>query len=302
MGGQHLLKISLHGMNSRMQAMMRSYLELNCHGIAYIVEEAESDAEIVDIDLAESKNILEERLAQQPSKPIIVFSLYDVSFDVIYVKKPIKVDTLVNAIVEVKKRSLASAAALKRADDNSMPELAVLLNKKEQQEIKKQGTSAKSQSPRQLPKKKSAVIESPRPRPEIDRFLEDFNSHHFNKKSKKKSNRNTSTGNRRNTVRYVFQAISGCLKRNPLLGGFNSNLPVTVEAISSKGALIKVEKSLPVSKKVTLEIQLDPKNVFTIPATVIRQNSRSTYGLAFIDYQHKLTEYLIGSGRSFNIK
>lgn len=344
---QHSLKVSLHGMNSRMQAMMASYLELNCNGIAYVVDEIEADAEIVDVDLADSKNILEERLSQQTSKPIIAISLYDLSSNaIIYVKKPIKVDQLVTAIDKAKNGFIGSG---NENSENSIPELAVLLNengstkkiktKKEKEKSSVIDQSKNKSSPvfanqaivksennlvssednlakPQLTKlpftgketevrrdtKDIVSINSSRPRPEIDKFLQEFD-HSINKKDSKEKGGSSSLGNnRRNTVRYVFQAVTGCLKKKSLLGGLNTSLPVIVEAISSKGALIKVEKALKLSRKVTLEIQLDSQYIFTIPAKVIRQNSKTTYGLAFLDYQHKLTEYLIGSGRSFNIK
>lgn len=358
MKAQHSLKVSLHGMNDRMQTMMASYFELNCNGIACVVEESEADAEIVDVDLSDSKNILQERLAQQPVKPIIAISLYDVSSSAaIYVKKPIKVHNLVNAINKVRDGFLGGRTA--KNDNHSdafMPELPVLLKQNKLTDTKKKDktkdtTSAlieisKNERPQILsnrpiikpgktsvnqekslakPKPQQAKasippsktkktdklnedstdivsINSSRPRPEIDKFLKEFDRSIRKKEpKKKKSAPNSVINNRRNTVRYVFQAISGCLKKNSLLG-FNSNLPVIIEAISSKGALIKLEKTLKLNRKVTLEIKLDSLYSFTIPAKVIRQNSNTTYGLAFVDYQHKLTEYLIGSGRPFNIK
>ena len=64
--------------------MMVSYLELNCKRIALVVEDSESQAEIIDIDLANSKSLLEERLAQQPPKPIIVLSLNEISNDNVF--------------------------------------------------------------------------------------------------------------------------------------------------------------------------------------------------------------------------
>ena len=75
MRARNLLKVSLHGMNERMQMMMAAYLELNCRGMAYVVDELEAEVEIVDVDVADSKTILQQRLEQQPGKPIIVISL-----------------------------------------------------------------------------------------------------------------------------------------------------------------------------------------------------------------------------------
>ncbi len=99
------LKVSLHGMNSRAYKMMVSYLELSCKALAYVVIESESQAEIVDIDSAHSKSLLEKRLAQQPPKPIIVLSVQEVlSDDVIYIKKPIDIPHIVDAIKAVRKK------------------------------------------------------------------------------------------------------------------------------------------------------------------------------------------------------
>ena len=91
------LKISLHGMDNRMRKMMDSYFKLSCKGAAIVVDEDEAHAEIVDVDLSLSKSLLEERLAQHPSKPIIALSLNEISTSgAIYVKKPIEVtDVLV---------------------------------------------------------------------------------------------------------------------------------------------------------------------------------------------------------------
>ncbi len=100
------LKVSLHGMGKRMQKMMTNYLEISCDGIAYVVEESEAQAEIVDIDLINSKTLLKERLAQQPSKPIIVFSLQNISNEnIIYVKKPIEIPKVIDALKIAKKKS-----------------------------------------------------------------------------------------------------------------------------------------------------------------------------------------------------
>lgn len=93
------LKVSLHGMNGRAQKMMARYLEINCNGIAHVVAANESDIEIIDTDLAESAFLLQERLSQRPPKPIIVFSLWKTSVEnVIYVRKPVEIPAVVNAL------------------------------------------------------------------------------------------------------------------------------------------------------------------------------------------------------------
>ena len=97
------LKVSLHGMNERMHKMMVNYLKLPCKGTAIVVDDDNALVEIVDVDLSPSKTLLEERLAQQPSKPIIALSLDEISTSgVIYVKKPIEVPDVLAAFAVAK--------------------------------------------------------------------------------------------------------------------------------------------------------------------------------------------------------
>ena len=97
------LKVSLHGMNERMHKMMVHYLKLPCRGIAIAVDDDQAHAEIVDVDLSPSESLLEERLAQQPTKPIIALSLNEISLSgVIYVKKPIEVPDVLAAFAVAK--------------------------------------------------------------------------------------------------------------------------------------------------------------------------------------------------------
>lgn len=325
MGVQYLLKVSLHGMNDRMQAMMASYLELNCKGIACVVDELDAEVEIVDIDLSRSKNILQQRQEQQPAKPIIVISLYDdVSDLVIYVKKPIETNELVNALNKAKEAVLTGKTVFKEKNetvDNTKEELPVLVRKQSRktQKIVSSRDETADQEEADVVKpyksKSDLVTEMDEVRelidvlgaepvneiryyPDVDKFLKEFND--FNRNQILKSKALEKEKNRRDTVRYVFQAVDGCVKKHSLLG-FDQRLPISIEAVSSNGALIKMEKKLKLKGNVTLEIQLDSQKIFIIPAKVIRKNSSKTYGLAFSDYQHKLTEYLIDSGRSFSI-
>jgi len=325
MRAQYLLKVSLHGMSERMQTMMASYLELNCKGIACIVDEFEAEAEIVDVDLSDSKNILQQRLEQRPAKPIIVISLYDCLSDLaIYVKKPIEEKSLVNALNKAKEAVLTGRTVFNEVNvnehvDNSKAELPVLTSKqsaKTKKDVESRGGTTTQEGVHLVKAYKSDLatkIDNAKERvdasnsgsmntlrhyPEVDKFLKEFNVPIQGKILKSKSLEKEK--NRRDTVRYAFQAVDGCVKKDSLLG-FNQRLPISIEAVSSNGALIKMEKKLKLKGKVTLEIQLDSQKIFIIPARVIRKNSSQTYGLAFSDYQHKLTEYLIDSGRSFNI-
>ena len=110
------LKISLHGMDNRMRKMMGSYLKLSCKGAAIVVDENEAHAEIVDVDLSLLKSLLEERLAQHPSKPIIALSLNEISTsEAIYVKKPIVARDMLVAF-GVAKDIILGKTCLKKTD------------------------------------------------------------------------------------------------------------------------------------------------------------------------------------------
>lgn len=115
------IKVSLHGMNDRMHKMMVNYLDLCCKGMAQVVVESESDVEIIDIDSVHSKSLLEGRLVKQPLKPIIVLSLNEVSFgDVVYVKKPLDIESVVNALITVEKILLKKKAVSKKITLNNV--------------------------------------------------------------------------------------------------------------------------------------------------------------------------------------
>lgn len=321
MEDQSSLKVSLHGMDVRMQAMMKLYLELNCKGIADVVDDFDSNAEIVDVDdVAVSKNILQERVAQHPERPIIAISLYDVSSDLaIYVKKPIEVYHLVGAIKKAKKVLLGRSNAKNNIKSESMPVIQLEINQK--QKIKKKDKAKDntvinrvdnvietSVSEAKIPSKTKNNIDtssvektlSPEFRSEIEMFLNEFNVPKYKGYLKEGANSNSFEKNRRKTVRYEFQGVKGYLKKNSVLG-FKQNLSVEIQVISSKGALIKLEKKLKLNEKIVLEIQLGSRHVFIIPAKVVRQKSDMAYGLVFEDFQYKVPEYLIASGVPFNI-
>jgi capsular polysaccharide biosynthesis protein len=96
------LRVSLHGMDKRVKKMMVTYFKLPCKGAAIVVDD-KAHIEIVDVDLSPSKSLLEERLAQQPSKPIIALSLNEISISgVIHVKKPVETPDILAAFAVAK--------------------------------------------------------------------------------------------------------------------------------------------------------------------------------------------------------
>jgi hypothetical protein len=373
------LKVSLHGMNDRAQKMMANYLEMCCHDIALVVEESESDAEIIDLDTMGSKNIYEKRLAQQPSKPIIALSVQPVSADnVIYVKKPVDIPSIVDAIKSVKKDILSSAKKRSRIekytgnaeDANTVSKLVKLSEKNEESETEEkdepvssvpkwsqqQNSAEQSQEDStksvehsaSVPKwsqkgstegqrqedENQAVDPDLEPKPaessesqlsseaeetnnpvdaenasesietssihlrEIDRLLKEIHDASQNTDLSGTKEKSGSKKNNRKTIRYAFHPIEAKLKKNSVMS-LNSSLTVLVLNISSKGAIIELKKPLKLRGKTTLTIHFDSQNIFTIPARVVRKEGKLVYGLQFLDFQHKLTDYLVNSGRSF---
>ncbi|TAK63798.1 hypothetical protein [Methylobacter sp.] len=105
------LKVALHGMDGRTNKMMVMYLQGPCKGAAAVVEDLNAEIDIIDADSLEAKTLLERKLAES-AKPIIALSLQELTFEnILYVKKPVKVDDMLfalseaAAILSVKKRS-----------------------------------------------------------------------------------------------------------------------------------------------------------------------------------------------------
>ncbi len=98
------LQVSLHGMNPKAKSMMTKYIALFCKNIATVVDETESQVEIIDYDSIKSKTILEHKLAKQPGKKIIVLSVFELSLDdVINIKKPINTENIVQVLTNLRK-------------------------------------------------------------------------------------------------------------------------------------------------------------------------------------------------------
>lgn len=99
------LKVSLFGMNNRAQKLMANSLRMLKDSIdTEVVSDIEGQVEIIDLDLSTSDpNLLEDRLAQHPTKPIIVLSLQEtLSNEVMYIKKPLQSAALLVALKKAK--------------------------------------------------------------------------------------------------------------------------------------------------------------------------------------------------------
>jgi len=348
-------------MNEKMQKMMAKYLEISCNGLAHVVGENEAHAEIIDVDLAHSKSLLKERLAQQPTKPIIALSVQKISIDnVIYVKKPIETTNVINALKTAKTNLLSNkeqssqkisrkkntkSSARKRARLAKLSEKKEATNPVDSQTLitdkdktsdthlvstthnniavfsehestsrnqdhgnvirKSHNSSSTSKPERSLQSKSLAksikqhkTVEHDSLKPfsnyivEIDKLLKELQNPF--KKSKKKTQESKDN---RKTVRYAFEPIEAKLNKKYITR--NKDFTVLILDISSRGALIELQKPTKLRRKVTLMIQLGTQQSFQCLAYIVRNEGEIRYGLQFLKNQHELIDHLIDGGHTF---
>jgi hypothetical protein len=331
------LKVSLHGMNNRMQKMMANYLEISCNGIAYVVDENEAQAEIVDIDLVNSKTILKERLAQQPSKPIIALSLQEISNEkVIYVKKPIEIPKVINALKEAKKK--IKVVKTNKAPNSSKTKIkeTPLPTTTKPRLVSKTKTNKQTASALQKNNtlNKKVAIKTPNNKPNTAVSKQQLNKDNLEtkitksvkvsnsqknskpfsinileidrllrelrnpfKRSRPSIKKKEFSVNNRKTVRYAFQPIEANLKKRSFTG--NKRFGVLIKNLSSRGAVIELNNPTKLRGKVILKIMFDSSHIFVIPAKIARKEGSSIYGLQFLKNQHELLDFQIDSGQSF---
>ena len=439
------LKISLHGMDFQKQKTMSNYIKQISKDTIYIVHESESNAEIFDIDLAESKKLLQTRLSQKTSKPVIVLSINDVSLDnVIYVKKPITIPHFLDAIKKVQTKISRNEVKQDNADltkkeapvqkekpaqkkdyksrhidsisihdtktekankdnsssktnkaghdsstdhsvsnepldksqnkisSNSMSKTKTSISSRKKQilaklvnEAIKKSASKKVQKPSsvnhlsintiktiqhdngaltltvnlkqknythrvakpkstehsvpavkqtqlsnnassspikgQIKAKNNSTSKSPKIETDaIDQLLQELNDFsNLTEPLFPKDNKKISVKlNRRKTIRYFSEPIEAKLKKKSLTNLNKKNLVVKILNISSKGALIKLQKPAKMGGRIILTIQFPFHHDFIISARIVRNIGTSLYGLQFMEYHHGFTDYLVKSGRS----
>lgn len=113
------LQVAIHCPDDRFYKMMILFFKGSCEQKVNVVQEDEAEAEIIDVDTAAYKSVLEKKLQQTPKKPLIVLSLQDLSLEnIIYLKKPIQTAQLQDAITEAK--SIVENSR-KKADSKDKP-------------------------------------------------------------------------------------------------------------------------------------------------------------------------------------
>ncbi len=95
------LKVALHGMDALTSKTMVMYLQGQCKGVAIVVSDSEADIDIFDADVVGAERLMQEHHAQRPHRPVIALSLCKGSLEyVLYVKKPLKTDVMLVALVK----------------------------------------------------------------------------------------------------------------------------------------------------------------------------------------------------------
>lgn len=279
------LKLSLHGMNERMQKIMESYLTLLCSDVATLVDDKEAQAEIIYADSPQGNNLLKERLAKRPSKPIIVISSNVVSStEVVYVKKPLVVSDFIHALLTVK-HMIQSNKALKKSIDDIR-----LADKSKTVKPVKVSTPSKTKEKDNLDRLSVAQkvrLDQNKIAEEATKLLNQITM------IDNISNVGELSKNRRETVRYIFEGVEGSLEIKSLLG--RNHVSIQVLDISSKGANIQCNEQIKLNTKALLKLHFTPQQDFKISARVIRSKDKKSYGLIFENYHHELIDFLINS-------
>ena len=88
-------------MDGRTHKTMLMFLQGPCGGVAQVVHEKEAEIDIIDADAIHAKDSLDQCLAREPLRPIIILSLETVNIEnTIYVKKPVKTEAMLAAFKE----------------------------------------------------------------------------------------------------------------------------------------------------------------------------------------------------------
>ncbi|MGR9115207.1 MAG: PilZ domain-containing protein [Gammaproteobacteria bacterium] len=109
--------------------------------------------------------------------------------------------------------------------------------------------------------------------------------------------------NSRKTVRYIRHDVKARLVFINALG-LKKNLPLELNDISTKGALITAEQTVRINKKVELILTFDDGKVFRIQGKIIRKcpTEPHQYGIKFEKQENDLGDYLLQTQTDLTFK
>lgn len=97
------LKLALHGMDTRTVKTMDMYFKGPCRGAAMIVDVSAADADMIDADHPKARELLDERRAASPDRPLILLSLQSLQIDnTFFIKKPVNVEQIFQIVDKIK--------------------------------------------------------------------------------------------------------------------------------------------------------------------------------------------------------
>ncbi|WAK01328.1 hypothetical protein [Methylobacter sp. YRD-M1] len=132
------LKVALHGMDGRTYKTMVMYLQGPCKGAAAVVDDLDAEVDIIDADSINAKALLEQKLTENSSRPIIVLSLQELKLDnALYVRKPIKTVE----ILDVLSKAEALLASKQKTSENVQINKKLFINTDERRKTSKHQTA-----------------------------------------------------------------------------------------------------------------------------------------------------------------
>lgn len=98
----HPYRIALHGMDSRTSKTMEMYLKGPCRGAAVVAAADAAQIDMIDADHAKAREILDQRKAAAPGRPIILLSLQTLQIDnTFFIKKPVSAEQILGVLDKI---------------------------------------------------------------------------------------------------------------------------------------------------------------------------------------------------------
>lgn len=95
-------RVALHGMDSRTCKTMEMYLKGPCRGAAQVVAPDDAQIDMIDADHAKAREILDQRKAAAPGRPIILLSLQSLQIDnTFFIKKPVTAEQILGVLDKI---------------------------------------------------------------------------------------------------------------------------------------------------------------------------------------------------------
>ncbi len=102
------------GFDARSYTALQLFFRGKCGDKAVLVGDGDADVSIIDMDSYNGKKIFAEQRERYPERPLILLSLeagHEASPDVVHIKKPVQIQSMLTALEEIKARMAVKSAA-----------------------------------------------------------------------------------------------------------------------------------------------------------------------------------------------